>query len=156
MGNTKETYSVEEYKNKILEIEDLERQKKAIHEKIEACNMYIKGFESYHKSMVNSNENKPTSHKQLVFPVPTNKKPKSRMAKVSELLEKADRPLALKDIINYIMDKDGQDVNNEELFRTLEKSFSGMMKMEVDKNGRVKRKKNESNKWTYYLAPEEM
>lgn len=154
MGNTKETYSVEEYKNKILEIGDLEQQKKTIDEKIEACNIYIKGFENYHKSIVNINENKPTPPTQLIFPTSTNKKPKSRMAKVSDLLEQADRPLALKEIINYIMHKDGQDVNNEELFRTLEKSFSGMMKMEVDKNGRVKRKKNESNKWTYYLAPE--
>lgn len=154
MGNRKDTYTVEEYKNKILAIGDLQQQKKAIDEKIDAYNVYIKGFESYHRSIANRGyEKRPTPNTDITIPALTPKK--SRAAKVLELLKEVDRPLVLKEIIYTIMQREGQDVNDEDLFRTLEKGYSGMIKVEVDKNDIIKRRKNENNKWVYYLAPKE-
>lgn len=155
MSNIKEKYSIDEYKSKILEIGNLEQEKKAIDEKIESYNEYIKGFESYHRSIadrgIETNTNPTTKKPDPVFVTK-----KSRATKALELLEKVGRPLVLREIIQGIMQEDGQDMNDEDLFRTLEKGYSGMIKVEVDKNDIIRRRKNENNKWIYYLAPKEI
>lgn len=154
MSNRKDTYTVEEYKSKILKIGDLKRQKELIDKQIEDCNTYIKGFENYHKSIVNSSENMATTPKQISIPTFASKK--SRAEKVLELLEEANKPLLLREIIIGIMKEEGKNFGDEKLFRTLEKSLSGVMKVEVDKNGKIRRTKNENNKWVYYLALNEI